>query len=194
MSRLPTRTVGLALAGFLTFGAAACGGDTVAEKLTEKALEASSGGDADIDLGDGTFSVETDEGSFSVDEDGKVQIDSEDGSFSSSSSSELPDDFPDVPLPDGDLQVSSVTETPEGTNYSASFVVDDDPADVFNELIAAYEDDGYEVEGKSETNSSDGFFGGAGLVGHGDHDVYLSVIGSDGDETLVNMTLSPRAE
>ncbi len=152
-----------------------CGKAT--EKLTEKAIEESAGGgDVDID-DDGSFSFENDEGSFSVDEDGNVKIEGEDGEFSiDGSSGELPDGFPDdVPVPDGlDIITGSKTSDGEQTIYAVFGNVAGDPDEVFADIIAAFEDDGYDTEGKSETNSDQGFFATATFVGRG-HRVATSV-------------------
>ena len=64
------RTSSLALA--LVIGAGAltgCGAaaDKVAEKATEKAIESQTGGDVDVNTnGDGSFNIETDDGSLSI--------------------------------------------------------------------------------------------------------------------------------
>lgn len=172
---------------------ASCG--KAAEKIAEEAIEQSAGGgEVDID-DDGSFSFENDEGSFSVDEDGNVKIEGDDGEFSldSSTDGELPDDFPDVPLPDGFTpQTNSKQSDGDATVYSAFGTVDGDAAEVFEDIIDEYESDGYETEGRYENTSGDDFNGGAQFT-DSDHQVSLSIFGSDG-ETSVSVTVAPAAE
>jgi hypothetical protein len=120
--------IALGIAGF-AFGFTACGNAT--ETGVEKLIESQSGGDVDLDLnGDGGFSVQTEEGGMSIDEDGNFVItdangsvvtgnadsdtgdfvvESEDGSFSSGSTTELPEEWPtEIPEPD-DLAIASAS-------------------------------------------------------------------------------------
>lgn len=89
----------LAIGGML-IAATGCGkaSEKIAEKATEKAIEAGAGGDADVDIKDGGYTVETDEGS---------------ASFGAGMPSGWPDD---VPLPDdfaptGGANISSGADT-----------------------------------------------------------------------------------
>jgi len=107
----------------------ACGGAT--ESGIEQLIESQGGGDVDLDLdGDGGFSVQTEEGGMTIDEDGNfvitdadgsvvtgevdtesggVNIESEDGSFSSGTTTELPDEWPgEIPEPSG-LAIASAS-------------------------------------------------------------------------------------
>lgn len=130
----------LGLAGFaLTFTACESAGEAGLEKL----IESESGGDVDLDLnGDGGISVQTEDGGMSVDENGNlvvtdadgsvvtgnidaetgdVSIQSEDGSFSSGSTTELPDEWPsEIPEPDG-LAITSATVI--GSDTEQAFTV-----------------------------------------------------------------------
>ncbi|MDE0804239.1 MAG: hypothetical protein OSA99_13075 [Acidimicrobiales bacterium] len=172
---------------------ASCG--EAAEKLAEEAIEQSAGGgEADIN-DDGSFSFENDEGSFSVDDEGNVKIEGEDGEFSldSSTDGELPDDFPDVPLPDGfSPQSNSKQSDGDQTIYTAFGTADGDAADVFEDIVDQYESEGYETEGRYENTSGDDFNGGAQFT-DSDHQVSVSIFGSDG-ETSVSVTIAPAAE
>jgi len=111
----------LGLAGFaLTF--TAC--DSAGEAGLEQLVESQGGGDVDLDLNaDGGISMQSEDGGMSIDENGNlvvtdadgsvvtgnidaetgdVSIQSEDGSFSSGSTTELPDEWPsEVPEPNG---------------------------------------------------------------------------------------------
>lgn len=81
------RPVAAVLAGVALLGAAGCGqaAEKVAEKATEEAIESQAGDGAKVDIGqDGTFEIETEEGSYSA------------------GTGEVPEGWPDdVPLPDG---------------------------------------------------------------------------------------------
>lgn len=171
---------------------ASCGKAT--EKLTEEAIEQSAGGgEVDID-DDGSFSFENDEGSFEVDSEGNVKIEGEDGEFSiDGSSGELPDGWPDdVPVP-SDLEILTGSKTSDGEQdlFSVLGNVDGDPEDVFADLVDAFEDEGFETGGKSETNADGDFFGTAQFTGNG-HQVAISV-STDSNEggSTVSITVSP---
>ncbi len=73
------RTVVIAGTAVIALVAAGCSGDDVAENLVERAVEREAGEDVDIDFGGDGFSVETDEGSMIVDEDGNFVIIGPDG-------------------------------------------------------------------------------------------------------------------
>jgi hypothetical protein len=101
----PTATT-FAVAGLLVLGASGCGkvADEVGEKAAENAIEASSGGNADIDIDGGEMSIETDEGTYTADGSGEVRIETADGSYVAGTG-ELPDGWPtQVRLPD-DLEI-----------------------------------------------------------------------------------------
>lgn len=74
------------LAGTITLVTAACGGgESAQEAALERLIESESGQDIDLDLdGDGGFSVQTEDGEFSIDlhEDGGFTFDSDQGSGS----------------------------------------------------------------------------------------------------------------
>jgi len=94
---------------------------TVAEKATEEAIEHDQGGDANVNLQEGNFSLKTDKGSFSV-----------------QSGSTLPAGFPsDIPLyPGATVTSSAASQTPEG----AGFLVTADSTDTPDKIIAFYKD------------------------------------------------------
>ena len=107
-----------------------------AELGTEQLIESQSGGDVDLDLNDdGGFSVETEDGSMTVDEDGNFvvtdvdgkavtgnaneegdfDIESDDGDFRIDSSGEIPDEWPDgVPEPEGMSGATSSVQNADG--------------------------------------------------------------------------------
>lgn len=118
----------LGAAGF-ALALTACG--NASETGIEKLIESQGGGNVDFDLnGDNGFSVQTEEGGMSIDENGNFVItdadgsvltgnadsetgefsmESEDGSFSSGATTELPDEWPgEIPEPNG-LSITSAT-------------------------------------------------------------------------------------
>ena len=127
----------LGAAGFaLAFSA--CG--DAAESGIEQLVESQGGGDVDLDVdGDGGFSMQTEEGGMTIDEDGNfiitdadgsvvtgnadaesggLTVESEGGSFSSGATTELPEEWPgDVPEPDG-LEIASATVIGSDTEQS----------------------------------------------------------------------------
>lgn len=111
-----------------------------AESGIENLIESQGGGDVDLDLdGDGGFSVQTEDGSMTIDEDGnfvitdengetitgqageedgEFNVESEDGSFSAGSTTEIPDEWPsEIPEPDG-LAISSATVIGSSTDQA----------------------------------------------------------------------------
>lgn len=116
--------------------------DNAAESGIEKLIESQGGGNVDLDLdGDGGFGMQTDEGGMTIDEDGnfiitdadgnvvtggadaesgEFNVETEDGSFSSGSTTELPEEWPgDVPEPDG-LKIASATVVAADTEQTVS--------------------------------------------------------------------------
>ncbi|MFN3258071.1 MAG: hypothetical protein ACE37B_20525 [Ilumatobacter sp.] len=130
----------------------ACGGESTQEAALERLIESESGEDIDLDFdGDGGFSVQTEDGEFSmnIDEDGNVQFQSDEGSGEFSS--------------DGD---GGGELTFEGEDGSASVDVDEDGSFVVtdedgNVISGASSDDGtFTVEGEDGSAS---FSSGAGI-------------------------------
>lgn len=163
MRSLP-RPLALLLAGTATgavlltgCGAAA---DEAAERAVEQAIESETGGDVDIDTdGDGSFNIETEDGTISSDGDGNVEIDTEDGSFSAGTG-EVPEAWPsDIPLPD-DLTVLSSTEldSSDGRLILVSGTTGTSAADLLDEYRSALS--GWTVSGESTSTG-----GGATIAG-----------------------------
>jgi len=99
MTRTRSLMAALAIGGVL-IASTGCGkaSEKIAEKATEKAIEAGAGGDADLDFTDGGFTVETDEGS---------------SSFGAGMPSGWPADvsLPDDFAPTGGANISSAADT-----------------------------------------------------------------------------------
>lgn len=113
--------VGLALG---VFALSSCGSsaDEVVEEATERAIEDETGGEADVDLrGDDGFSIETEEGSVSVDEDGNFVVVGDDGEVMTGDVDVDGDGSVDISSDEGDISFdldedgSGTFESDEGT-------------------------------------------------------------------------------
>lgn len=191
MRRITTLLL-VAVAGLVL---ASCGEAT--ERLTEEAIEQSAGGgEVDIEE-DGSVSIENDDGSFSADADGNVNIESEDGSFNiDGQSGELPDDFPDVPLPDDfEVRTSSSQSDGEGTIFSVHGTVDGaDGEELLEEMTERYEAEGYEVTSEYGNTAGDTFSGGV-ILTDGDRNVTVSLNdGGSDDPATVSINVAPASE
>jgi hypothetical protein len=115
--------------------------DSATETGLEQLVESQGGGDVELDLDGESFSIETEDGRMTVDENGNfvvtdadgnvvtgeadpetgdVNVESEDGSFSTGSTTELPEEWPaDVPEPDG-LSIANATVIGSDTEQTIS--------------------------------------------------------------------------
>ncbi len=192
----------LGLAG-LTLSLTACGSAT--ETGIEKLIESQGGGDVDLDLnGEGGFSMQTEDGSMTIDEDGNFVItdaegnevvggadadtgefnmESEDGSFSTGAATELPEQWPaDVPEPDG-LAIMSATVIGSDTELTVSVTGTTD-GERFVEAYAGQ----LEAAGFSETSSftSDGTINNN--YSNGEWTVNVGFFGTDSDnQTTISL-------
>lgn len=132
----------LLTAGVLSV-AAGCSTDDIADKVAEKAAEASSGEDTNVDIDSET---------------GEIKVETDDGTFEASSgTSELPDDWPsEVPLPDDyTLTGSTSFSSDDGTTFTVGGEVDDGTA-TFAEVTEAFVDGGWTETQKSTGNMGEG--------------------------------------
>lgn len=134
-SARPTRAVGVTaalLGAALLLAGCGAAAEKVAEKTAEQAIEQQTGAEVDLDTaGDGSFRVETEDGTFSA------------------GTGEIPADWPDdVPLPD-DLTATAATdtETAEGRQITVTANTTQAPADLKAELAAALT--GWTVSGET---------------------------------------------
>jgi hypothetical protein len=143
-ARTLTRTTAAAVFAMALWATAACGsiadeaGDQAGEQLAEQLAEAQTGGEVDIDSEDGSYSIETDEGSFEV------------------GGGEVPEAWPaDVALPDG-LEVisTSTSDTTDGKLVAIVASTSSSPEDLLAELKATLS--GWEVSGETTSSSGDG--------------------------------------
>lgn len=173
MTRSRRRIGALILAAAGLSALVACGDST--ETGLEELIESQGGGDVDLDLDrDGGVSVQTEEGGITIDEDGNFVVtdadgsvvsgnvdsedgsftaESEDGSFSSSTGSELPEDWPDeVPTPDG-LTIQSSTETTDGSTTGIVLIGRADPG-FLDDYAGALESAGFELESEFSADAT----------------------------------------
>lgn len=82
--------ISLVVGACLAFSACGAIAEKVTEEGAERILESESGGNVDLDFnnGDGSFSVKTEDGGFSFDEDGNFVVTDQDGSVFTGSASE----------------------------------------------------------------------------------------------------------
>lgn len=129
----------------MVFASAGCG-DTLAEKAAEKVIEAGSdGAKVDIDTGSGGVSVTGDDGS---------------SSYQFGEDITIPEDFPDLPLPDDATATGMIAVESDGTpSYTATFTTSMSMQDLYDRFIKGLEDRGYTVEQKMqfEGDQGDGF-------------------------------------
>lgn len=169
-SRIIRTCVATGLALGLTIGLSACG--KAAEKLSEKAAEkvvekaAGDGANVDINSKDGTFSIETDEGSFNV------------------GGGEVPDDWPsDVPVPDkftvmSNMNLSSGDEVNMNMSGTTSMSVDD-VIDFYSDAMSAWKESG------KTSMTSDGQTVKNLMLSRDDEMLTISASDSDDDGTTI---------
>ena len=144
-----------------------CSGEDLAEKVVENRIEAESGENVDIDFDDGNFSIETEdgkievnsdgEGNFTVDgvdgengefsvdsEDGATVIETEDGTATFQQGGDLPEGFPDVPLPDNfTIVFTNQGETASGVAFTLVGTAPGDHQAYLDNLVGYLETNGY---------------------------------------------------
>lgn len=191
-------------AAALAIGVAGCGSSS--ENSIEKLIESQSGGDVDVDLnGDDGFSIQTEDGSMSMDADGNFVItdangsmmtgsadagggsfsaESDDGSFRVDASGDIPDEWPsDVPRPEG-IEAASATVTQSATELAITVTgqADDSFVDDYGSVL---EDAGFDRLTNFESD--------ANITRVFENDAWAVSLSSfpDGDTTQVAVSVFP---
>lgn len=174
----PRTLLATVAAALVLVGTSACGADDLAENAAEGAVERaleqaaeSEGGDVDVDL-----------------EEGSVSIESSDGTFTSGLG-DLPDGFPeDVPLLEGEvLQGASSTDDQGRTSWVVTLSIPTAGEEALAAAAERLEDAGY--------TAGDGAASMEGLsfaqYRNGEHDVVLGAIDDGEGGTLLSYTVGP---
>ena len=176
-----TKWAAMGLALGLVFVGAACSSSDAADKLTEKAIEKSSGGDVDIDSEDGTVKY--------TDENGNETEMNVDGS-----GAKLPDGWPkDLAPPDSVKLISTGTTTVSGVKTmtvlgEADASVDDLAAGVKGQITDA----GFDITQDTSTDVTGGGYVGMTATKGGQELTVAIASGATGGKTTVTMTLADK--
>ncbi len=173
MSRTPLAVRAGVLASALAVVLTGCGNavENIVEGNVERAIENELGESADVEIGEDSFSVDTEEGSITA------------------GAGSVPEDFPtDVPLPDGEVVFAQRLETADGFSWSVIVTSDADPGALADQLRGELTDNGFTVEEASEFSGAD-TAGGTILAEKGDLTV-LVLVASDGNETTATYTVT----
>lgn len=151
----------LALISGIALLATACG--NAAESGLEQLIEQQSGGDVDLDLGgDGGFSIQTEEGGLSVDEDGNFTITGEDGEVITGSAGQ-----------DGSFTIEGEDGSITGSEDNGDFSIESDEGSFTisggNEMPSEWPGDVPQPDGLEITTSS--------VIGS-DNDLIITLVGT----------------
>lgn len=186
--------------------AGGCGDDST-ESVIEEIVEQQGGGDVDLDLdGDGGFSIDTEEGGITIDDDGNFvvtgpdgevltgeagtdgdfNVEGEDGGLSISSGSELPSEWPaEVAKPDGlAIEGSTVIGSDGEQAISLYGSAGTDPAAFLDSYTATLISSGFELTGSLGTGGD-----ATRLLTNGTWGISVGAGGIGGSEQTVSITL-----
>lgn len=150
------RPVVLTAVAVVSVTATACSGEDFAEGIIERGIEAEGGGNVDIDLSEGEFRVETEDGVIEMDTDADgnmvIRESSEDGeNLAVFGSAELPDDWPsEVPLP-ASFQMDSASrmDTGLGVTFILGGTIVDSPFETLTAWVDGLLANGYTEIGRA---------------------------------------------
>jgi hypothetical protein len=174
--RMKAAAIGLAV-GLVLVGSA-CSSSDAADKLTEKAIEKSGGGDVDIDSKDGTVKYTDKNGNET-----EMNIDGDGAS--------LPDDWPsDLAPPDSVKLITSNTSTSGGDQVmtvlgEASGSIDDYQSAIEGQVTDA----GYEVTQSTSKDVTGGGYAGMTAT-KGDQTLVVAIAGDPARKDSVTITMT----
>lgn len=161
------------LASAVAVALTGCGGavENIVEGNVERAIENELGESADVEIGEDSFSVDTEEGSITA------------------GAGSVPEDFPtDVPLPDGDVAFAQRLESADGFSWSLIVASDADPAALADEIRGELTGNGFTVEEASEFSGADAL--GGTILAEKDDLTVLVLVAGDGSETTATYTVT----
>ncbi len=162
------RPLAVAVTGtfLLTFGVGCGSSDDVADKVSEKIAESSSGEDVDVDIDSDS---------------GDVSIESADGTKLQMGTADLPEDWPaEIPLPDDyELNQAMSMNNSNSPGFSIGGTLSTDSTEVFDEVTAAFVDAGW-TETSKTTNAFDGGTNSSASYENGSWEVIFSTQTIDG--------------
>jgi hypothetical protein len=148
--------------------------ENIVEGNVERAIENEIGESADVEIGEDSFSVDTEEGSITA------------------GAGSVPDDFPDdVPLPDGEVAFAQRLETADGFSWSLIVTSDTDPGALAEEIRGDLSGNGFTVEEASEFSGADS--AGGTILAEKDDLTVLVLVAGDGGETTATYTVTQQA-
>ncbi len=172
----------------LALTAAGCGfGDSAGERLMEEVAGQAADEDVDLDMDEDGMSIETEDGEVRFDEEG-FSATGEDGDVEMGGG-ELPDAFPEeMPLPDGEVQMSMAGTDDDGEQIQVTLVAEDDLATLEAFLADELPDAGWDVEEEAEMTVEGMSQRHVAVEGHG-WEGHVMVQQGDDEPPIVNVTL-----
>ena len=172
-SRLRAVTVGVGVTTALLLGGCSSAAEGIAEGAVERALEQELGESADVEVGEDSFTVDT-----------------EDGSLTAGAGS-VPEDFPtDVPLVEGEVTFAQRLETADGLGWTLLVTTSGDPAAVAEQIRGDLQSNGFTVDEASELAGDAA--GGAVLGEKADLTAFV-LVSADSGETTATYTVNQQA-
>lgn len=170
-ARVTLRVSAVAAAAVLALTGCGNAVEGLAEGAVERALENELGESADVEIGEDSYTVDTEEGSTTI------------------GAGSVPEDFPsDIPLVEGEVSFSQRLDTADGMAWTVLITTPADPATVTEEIRSDLESNGFSVDEASEFSSGEGA-GGTVLAQKGDLEAFILIAG-EGAETAVTYTVN----
>ncbi len=164
--------------------------ESATDKAVEKMIESSTDEQIDIDRDGDTMRIETEDGTMTVDADGNMVVESDEGTMTIESGETLPDDFPDIPMPDElTIEATSHISDAETEVFSVSGLIDRDAEEAFDAQVAALEEAGFTIDFRNDS-TSDGEFYGSAMASGGDGLQVLTNILTEDDQARLQINVT----